>query len=54
MAHFVLKNSFFNIYPLLPVCLKKLFKQIQIFPQDFPIFKNVKKNRLSEYFSARF
>ena len=32
---------------------KELFKQIQIFP-GFAPFKHGKKNKLSEYFSARF
>ena len=33
---------------------KLLFNQIKKFLQDFPLFKHGKKNKLSEYFSARF
>ena len=33
---------------------KQLFKQIHFFPQDLPLFKLVKKNKLSEYICAIF
>ena len=33
---------------------KQLLIQIQIFLQDFPLFKHGKKNKLSDYFSACF
>ena len=44
---------FVNIYSLLLVWLKKFLKQIQIFITISP-FKHGKKNKLSEYYNARF
>ena len=37
------KNGFVNIYPLLLIWSKIFFKQIQIFVQDFFLFKHGKK-----------
>ncbi len=55
IAHFIEKNFFIFLFvPFYWFDQKKLFKQIQIFPQDLLLFKLVKKNKLSEYFSAPF
>ena len=46
------KTVFVNNCPLLLVWSKTVVYTNQKFPQDFPLFKHVKKNKLSEYFSA--
>ena len=43
VAHFVEKNCFFNIYPLLLVWSKQFFKQIQIFLRICPFSNMVRK-----------
>ena len=45
---------FFNNYPILLVCSNTIVKTNPNFPQDFPLSNMVRKNKLSEYFSARF
>ena len=54
MAHFGKKNSFFYIYLFYWFDQKKLFKTNPNIPQDLSLFKHDKKNKLSEYFCARF
>ena len=48
------KTVFVNICPLLLVCSKKLFKQIQNFLRICPFSNIVRRKKLAEYFSARF
>ena len=52
--NFLRKTVFVNIYPLLLVGSKKVVYTNPNFPQDLPLFKYGKKNKLAEYFSARF
>ena len=47
------KSIFLIIIPFYWFNKKNWFKQIQIFP-EFALFKHVKKNKLSEFFSACF
>ena len=54
MAHFVGKNSFVNIYPLLRVWLKNSCLNKSKFSSGFSPIKYGKKNKLSEYIIARF
>ena len=39
------KRVYFNIYPLIQVFSKKVVLTNPNFPQDFPLFKNSKKNK---------
>ena len=48
------KTVFVNICPLLLGWSKQVVKRYPNFPQDWPLFKLVKKNKLSEYFCATF
>ena len=48
------KTSFFKYILHFTGLIKKSFKTNPNFPQDFPLFKHVKKNKLSEYFCALF
>ena len=53
VAHFVEKNIFVNIYPLLLVIKKSCLNKSK-FSSVFAPFKQGKKNIISEYFSACF
>ena len=54
VAHFEEKNCFVNIVTFYCFEQKGLFITKPNWPQDFPLFKLVAKNKLSKYFRVSF